>query len=172
MRRLVGNGSAADHPPRDSNHLRILVISFRFPPYQSVGAVSVSKTVKYLVAFGHELRVVTARDQHVPATLPLETDPGSVVATGWLDPIRFAARVWRGRDRVAMTGFSAGGGNRRLVHRIGRLYRCLMVPDTEIGWAWPAYRAGCRLAGSWKPDGGESRLCEENTNQPPTARTR
>ncbi|MGH2539359.1 MAG: glycosyltransferase [Actinomycetota bacterium] len=135
-----------------SPHLKILVMSFRFPPYQSVGAVSVGKTVKYLVALGHEVRVVTARDQLVPATLPLEVDPRSVIATRWLNPMRAAEAVSGGRERVAKSGYSAGRRNERLVHRVGSLYRSLMIPDREIGWGWPAFRAGERLAKRWQPD--------------------
>jgi hypothetical protein len=135
-----------------STHLKILVMSFRFPPYHSVGAVSVGKTVKYLVALGHEVRVVTARDQQVPSTLPIDADPRSVVATGWLNPMRLAEAVSGGRDRVAKAGFSAGSRNDRLVHRVGNVYRSLMIPDKEIGWGWPAFRAGYRLAAGWRPD--------------------
>jgi hypothetical protein len=144
--RTSGGGS------RSSPNLKILVLSFRFPPYQSVGALSVGKTVKYLAAFGHEVRVVTARDQQLPATLPLDVDPHAVVATGWLNPMRVAATAAGGRNRVAKTGFSAGRRRDRFVHRVGSLYRSLMIPDTEIGWGWPAFRAGYRLAVEWRPD--------------------
>jgi glycosyltransferase involved in cell wall biosynthesis len=131
---------------------RILIVSFRFPPYQSVGAVSVGKTAKYLAALGHDVRVVTARDQLVPRTLPVEIDRGSVVSTGWLDPSRGAAIVSGGRGRVAETGFSASANAPGFVRRVGRAYRNLMIPDTEIGWGWPAFRAGRRLARDWVPE--------------------
>src|SRR5712691_8149713 len=132
--------------------MKILVISFRFPPYNAVGGVSVGKTVKYLVALGHEVRVVTARDQQVPATLPMEVDAGAVVATGWLNPMRVAAFAAGGRDHVAASGFSAGRKHERFAHRLGRLYRSLIVPDNQIGWGWSAFRAGFRLATTWRPD--------------------
>jgi hypothetical protein len=145
-------GTTSQEVSRSSTHLKILVMSFRFPPYHSVGAVSVGKTVKYLVAFGHEVRVVTARDQQVPTTLPMDVDPRSVVATGWVNPMRLAEAVAGGRDRVAKSGFSAASRNERLVHRVGDVYRSLMIPDKEIGWGWPAFRAGYRLAVGWRPD--------------------
>jgi hypothetical protein len=84
--------------------------------------------------------------------LPVEIDRGSVVATGWLDPMRLAAAASRRRDRVAQTGFSTGSTNAGVVHRIGAVYRSLMIPDAEIGWGWPASRAGRRLTAGWEPD--------------------
>ncbi len=132
--------------------MKILVVSFRFPPYNSVGAVSVGKTVKYLVALGHDVRVLTARDQQLPVTVPLEVDARTVVSTGWLNPMRLAQPAVGGRARVEATGFSAGRKHARAVHRVGRLYRSVMIPDEQIGWAWPAFRAGRRIVDRWRPD--------------------
>ena len=41
--------------------MKILLISFRFPPYNSVGAVRVSKLARFLMDHGHDIRVLTAR---------------------------------------------------------------------------------------------------------------
>jgi Glycosyl transferase 4-like domain len=152
MNDAAGNATEADPRSLHSARLKILVMSFRFPPYQSVGAVSVGKTVKYLIAMGHDVRVVTARNQQAPETLPLEVDPRSVVATGWFNPMRLVEWAAGGKERVAETGFSAKSGHERFVHRVGSLYRSLMIPDKEIGWAWPAFRVGERLAARWCPD--------------------
>jgi glycosyltransferase involved in cell wall biosynthesis len=145
-------GMTSDEGSESSANMKILVVSFRFPPYNAVGGVSVGKTVKYLVALGHDVRVVTARDQQVPTTLSMEVDAHAVMATGWLNPMRVAEVVAGGRDHVAATGFSAGRKHERLVYRIGRLYRSLIIPDQQIGWGWSAFRAGCRLARTWRPD--------------------
>ena len=144
--------SPSDNSSSMATRLRILVLSFRFPPYNSVGAISVGKTVKYLLALGHDVRVVTARDQQLPATLPLDIDPRAVTATGWMNPMRVAELVAGGRDRVAASGFSAGRKHDRLLHTIGGFYRSLMTPDTEVGWGWPAFRAGRRVVSTWRPD--------------------
>jgi glycosyltransferase involved in cell wall biosynthesis len=132
--------------------MRILVVSFRFPPYNSVGAVSVGKTVKYLIALGHDVRVVTARDQQLPGTVPLEIDARSVVSTGWVNPMRLAQPAVGGGARVEATGFSAGRKHARAIHRVGRVYRSTMIPDGQIGWTWPALRAGRRIVDRWRPD--------------------
>lgn len=150
--RLPAGGPAPEESSGAPTGLKILVVSFRFPPYNSVGGVSVGKTVKYLVALGHEVRVLTARDQQALTTLPIEVDAHAVVATGWMNPMRLAEAAAGGRDRVSATGFSAGRAHQGLVHRVGRFYRSLLVPDKEIGWRWPALRAGRRLVEKWRPD--------------------
>lgn len=149
---LPTGSPSSDRGSADSTNLKILVVSFRFPPYNSAGAVSIGKAAKYLVALGHEIRVVTARDQQLPTTLPMEVDPRFVVATRWFNPKRIAERIGGGKERVAATGFSAGRKHDRLVHLIGRLYRGLMIPDKEIGWGVPGYRAGRRVTKDWRPD--------------------
>ncbi|MGH2637383.1 MAG: glycosyltransferase [Actinomycetota bacterium] len=144
--------ATSSREPAPGDRLRILVVSFRFPPFNSAGAVSIGKAAKYLVALGHEVQVITAGDQQLPTNLPMEVDPGTVVATRWFNPMRVAEPIAGGRQRVSATGFSAGRRHDRLVHRVGRLYRSVMIPDREIGWAWPAVRAGRRLISTWRPD--------------------
>jgi glycosyltransferase involved in cell wall biosynthesis len=132
--------------------MRILVVSFRFPPSHSVGAVSVGKTVKYLERAGHDVRVLTARDQHLPTTLRIESDPAHIVATNWWSPTRAAEGVAGGSERVATQGFSAGRRYSSRVAAVGRAYRSVMIPDQQVGWTVPAIKAGRELIRDWKPD--------------------
>ena len=41
--------------------MRLLIVSFAFPPYNSIGGVRVGKTAKYLASFGHDVRVQNGR---------------------------------------------------------------------------------------------------------------
>ena len=50
---------AVTHP------MRILFISFFFPPYNAIGCVRTGKTAKYLMRFGHDVRVISAREQNL-----------------------------------------------------------------------------------------------------------
>jgi hypothetical protein len=149
---LPAGGAIPDGTGGGSTRLKILVVSFRFPPYNSVGAISVSKTVKYLATFGHEVRVVTARDQQLPTTLPMVLDADSVVATSWVNPMRLVEAAAGGRELVAATGHSAGRRHDRPLYRVGRVYRSIMIPDRQIGWGPPAFVAGCRMTRDWRPD--------------------
>ena len=136
--------------------MRILVVSYFFPPYNAIGAVRVGKTVKYLRALGHDVRVLTARDQPLSPTLALEVPAECVVSTPWWDVNRPVQALLGGRERVAARGYVVGaGGNRArdLVRRAGAVYKAAVHwPDAQIGWAPFATRAGTRLLREWRPD--------------------
>jgi glycosyltransferase involved in cell wall biosynthesis len=133
--------------------MRILIVTFAFPPYNAIGAVRVGKAAKYLRNAGHDVRVLTSRNQPWPATLPLEIPGDLVVATPWLNVNRLAELAAGGRDRVAAQGFEAGAGRQGLKARLGRAYKALLnVPDGQVGWLWPAVRGGARLLSHWRPD--------------------
>lgn len=133
--------------------MRILLISYFFPPYNTIGAVRCSKTAKYLTKFGHEVRVITAKDQLWQPTLPLEIPPNQVINTSWLNinyPVEIALG---GRTQVAAKGYSPKGSLRGILKQMGWLYRTLLnFPDAYIGWFPYALSAASRLLEQWKPD--------------------
>ncbi|MHA1571960.1 MAG: hypothetical protein ACTSWM_09070, partial [Alphaproteobacteria bacterium] len=63
--------------------MKLLLVSFFFPPYNAIGAVRISKLAKFLVDNGHEVRVLTAAGQDLPDTLPLEIPQAWITATPW-----------------------------------------------------------------------------------------
>src|SRR3954470_13508009 len=65
--------------------MRILIVSYAFPPFNSIGGVRVGKTAKYLVHAGHDVRVIAAQDQPFAPTLPLEIPEQNVRYTRWLN---------------------------------------------------------------------------------------
>lgn len=119
--------------------MRILLISYHFPPYNTMGAVRASKTAKYLVRAGHSVRVVSARSQGEGelGTLDLEI-PGSMVSwTSWIGIRR--------RPNLSVGGRADSSQETRLTTRsriYGAAYRAahwssrnlIYVPDREIGW--------------------------------------
>lgn len=137
--------------------VRILVISYAFPPYNDIGHVRVGKTVKYLAQSGHDIRVVTARDQPHAATLPVEIAETHVVRTPWWNVNRPAELMFGGRRKVVERGLESGGGFRPVVQGLRLLYRVLYkewigVPDDMIGWLPYAVRAASRVVEAWRPD--------------------
>lgn len=135
--------------------MRILLISFYFPPYNSIGAVRVGKTAKFLRQFGHDVRVLTATGQPFDASLPLEVPGSCVTAVRYLDmnrPLR-GFRIGRARLEQASVTPRGDGGLRTLLQAARRLYANLAnIPDAQMGWYAPAVRAGRRLLRSWQPD--------------------
>jgi len=134
--------------------MRVLLISYFFPPFNTIGAVRAGKTAAYLERFGHEVRVISALNQPLQPTLPVEINQAHLIQTSWCNvdwPVELAMG---GRRRVAARGFTAGGtGRRSLLSRLGRTYKTLLhVPDGQIGWFPFALRAGSRLLKTWRPD--------------------
>jgi glycosyltransferase involved in cell wall biosynthesis len=79
--------------------MKILIVSWYFPPYSTMGSLRIGKFAKFLIAQGHEVRVISARDEALEKSLPVEV-PGEIVnSTNWIDVNGFPAmaqsvRVW------------------------------------------------------------------------------
>lgn len=137
--------------------LKILLISFCFPPYNDVGHVRVGKLAKFLLRFGHDVQIISARDQPFPATLPIEVPEARVLYTKWVNVNKPAELVFGGRKSVAVRGLDARGTLRSGETVLRRLYRRLYkrfisFPDDQVGWFPYAYNAAARCIERWKPD--------------------
>jgi glycosyltransferase involved in cell wall biosynthesis len=155
--------------------MRVLVISFFFPPYNVIGAVRVGKTAKYLRRSGEDVRVLAAANLDFIPNLELEIPAGDVVYTDWVDfdrPYRalVSGRNWirrrlpggtaarAGSDRIREqrpSTFNSEGPQseaRTLAWRFRLLYTDLVhFPDSARGWRRSAVRAGRELARDWPP---------------------
>lgn len=146
--------------------MRILIVSWYFPPASTMGALCVGKLAKHLIANGHDVRVVCGRDLPFSQTLPLEVPADRVHYARWLDvnaPPRAAAKL-KGllvgstaaptTDAAPKSAGDAGTGSRDgLLRRISHLYmRCLNRPDAYIGWYPFALAAGSRTLNGWRPE--------------------
>ena len=156
--------------------MKILIISFFFPPYNVIGAVRLGKTAKYLLRMGYDVRVLAAAEIPEPPTLALEIPASRVIYTPWFDidrPYKFVLGLWhtvRSRlrtDRVGTSGDLPASGSaspraaddpRRLKGRgVGGLLRLVYTdlfhwPDAALGWRRYAAPAGRAMVRGWKPD--------------------
>ena len=137
----------------DGDFLRILLITYFFPPYNSVGAVRPGKLAAFLHAKGHAVHVLTAKNQPFPLGAKLELPATQVTyADGWSinAPVEL---LMGGRRKVAHTGFGVGLNPNSLKQRLGRLYKTLLHwPDGQIGWVGSAIKAGRHLLQTQKFD--------------------
>lgn len=126
--------------------MKILLLSYHFPPYNAVGAVRPGKLAKFLHRRGHKVHVISADEPPFTSGLPLELPAEQVhKVRGWSvnAPLQW---LLGGRARVASTGFQGTGGGRPWVRRLGAWYKTLLHwPDAEIGWAGAALAEGRRL---------------------------
>lgn len=133
--------------------LRLLVVSYHFPPAETVGARRPAALAALALRQGWDVRVLTAVGPGrggEPTPLPEErviriapspklprlSGPASVPEAGGSAP----ARRSPGRLR--------GGVNRWLV----KAGMELLLPDPQLNWIRPAVRGFHRAAGDWRPD--------------------
>lgn len=133
--------------------MRILIISHAFPPYNSIGAVRVGKTAKYLDEMGHDVRVITTR-QSGPNDLAIEIALDKIVYTPRID-INYPKELLRAKKQNIL---SIDTPVRRIeksnfVDSLWKAYRVLInIPDEAVGWIPYALRAASVLVRVWKPD--------------------
>lgn len=148
--------------------MKILIVSWYFPPCSTMGALRVGKFAKYLVGEGHDVRIVCAKDQPYAMNHPVEVPDNIIFYSRWRDvnwlPAKVqAVRVWlknrRNADDAAGETHSAGPpdaispGAPGLLRRILNVYRHLTnIPDAMIGWLFPALHAARLATKDWSPE--------------------
>lgn len=140
--------------------MKLLIVSWYFPPGNTIGAVRVGKFAKFLHERGIDFRVLTASNWGLPETLPLEVPPERVIGTRWLDlnelprPIKCASNWLKHGGRVrAGDGEPGGAPKKTLVGQFGDAYRVLTnLPDRQIGWLPHALTQVDRRLAGWRPD--------------------
>jgi glycosyltransferase involved in cell wall biosynthesis len=141
--------------------MKVLIVSFAFPPSNVIGAVRVGKLARYLDHRGHDVRVLTT-DVVEDRSLPLEISRERVFYTEyrerrhWIDRV---VRLLRGRTALPAEGRHEdappqdGAQPRSLQQTLRRHYFGLIhIPDMRADWVWTAIPAGRRLISEWKPE--------------------
>ncbi len=138
--------------------MKVLIVSFSFPPSNTVGAIRVGKLARYLERRGYELRVLTT-DVDEDRSLPLEVPKECAVYTDyrkrryWLGVSvgRFRSRPAIGSDEVSP---AQDKRPRKLIwDMLRRQYHGMVgIPDQRIDWMRTAIPAGRRLIEGWRPD--------------------
>lgn len=139
--------------------MRVLIISFCFPPFNSIGGLRVGKTAKYLAEHGHDVRVLTAEGQPYPPTLPMELPPEKVIYGRWVSISKFAGgTLSEGRNAppgavAPKDGLTKDSLTYALKKKLGIFARALLYfPDAYVGWVPFASKAASQLIERWRPD--------------------
>ena len=156
--------------------MRVLIVSFAFPPSRIIGAIRVGKTAKYLHRFGHDVRVVAGRDPPYETGAEMEIASGHVSEAPWVNvdaPYEWvlktvhASRSFLRRNHApthqapwvnsAWDRLHGSGGEpkttRRMAERVRLAYQDLFhLPDSSIGWFPSALREARRIAKQFRPD--------------------
>lgn len=130
--------------------MKILIVSFAFPPSNAIGAVRVGKMAKEFLSRGHEVRVLTAKDDTLPHTLNTEVSEELVTRTPWFNVNWIPFRFLQSRGDFHKKGYAPSNP---LLSWLGNLYKTLLnFPDGQIGWLPFALRTGMKLVRNWRPD--------------------
>ena len=126
--------------------MKILLLSYFYPPYLAAGASRAGQLVSQWRAAGANVTVLAATPGDIPRFGDLAGD------VNWTKPIEVNAlpRLVVGRS-VLESGFQRAlpGG----LHPLGRAYRQLInFPDGQVGWLPTAVRAARRLIREITPD--------------------
>lgn len=132
----------------DQTRRTALIVSFHFPPTNSIAAVRLGKFAKYLSHFGWEVIVLTvSRVKGFPPTLSLEINESNVVRTGYFGI--GSATLYNLAGEQKNTDSAVKSTRMSFFHRLARLVepfyslplvRLLLVEP--IGWYRPALKAG------------------------------
>jgi hypothetical protein len=142
--------------------VKILILSWYFPPVNSIGAVRIGKLARFLVGRGHEIGVAAGSDWRLPETLPLGFTLDRLAYAKWFDinaPPRIANACLRrlrgggGAETAAPSPPAAATGGTTITTRLRDLWvHLLNHPDDRIGWYPDLVRQALRLTRDWRPD--------------------
>ena len=147
--------------------VKILLVSFHFPPDAPLAATRAPKFAKYLLDRGHDVRVICAREPQPTVTHALDIDEARITRTDWRDlatipneviarirPVRPAGKSPASPVRnVTAPMTPARPARPRLRTRLGEFYQSAICrPDRRAGWRRPALQAARALFAEWIPD--------------------
>lgn len=123
--------------------MRVLFLTYHYPPDPAVGAIRAGNIVRELEGRGHEVVVIATGQGY-----------GEVEQVHRIRPLPNATQFYRksrrdgGDRRKKGTGSSVAKRNRPLPFWKRAALSLLLLPDEHQGYVWPAVRLGRRLARS------------------------
>ena len=135
--------------------MKILLVTWYFPPSRTIAAVRLGKLARYLLAQGHDVRVVTPLDPPLPQDLAVDFPADRVVRTPWQPPLSGGQPTHRAPAPAAAGTVPEGGvGKRSLLKRtLWRLHASFSAfPDNRAPWLPFAVQGGAQLLAGWRPD--------------------
>ena len=148
------------HHPREGHiKIRILLVTWHFPPVNAIADVRLGKLARFLAAESHDLRVITVDNPGGDRSLPVEIEADRVARTRFIDVDRLInPLVWYGRLGRRIRGAPTLARVKQAVgptgqNQFSKLYRELVfLPDRYVGWCLPLLAELRRLERTWRPD--------------------
>jgi len=144
--------------------VKVLIVSWYFPPVNTIGAIRVGKFARFLLERGHDVGVVAGSKWGAPETLPLGVPLARIAYAQPFDinagPQWIQQQLKRSNlpaNAVAPAVHSADGHrqpqHKSILRQLSNLYLWLTnIPDNRIGWLPAAYLTCRRMCRTWRPD--------------------
>ena len=134
--------------------MKILFITYFFPPFNTIGAVRTGKTAEKLLELGHDVRVISADDQNFHPNLKSKFPESKVYRTNWLDfdrPINLFTSKEKVEQQLSIgKKFSIKS---LLIGFFQKTYNFFFnKPDKHIGWYPYAVKKSKSIHEEFKPD--------------------
>ncbi len=134
--------------------MKLLLITWYFPPSRTIAAVRLGKLARHLLAKGHDIRVLTPQDPPLPQDLAFDFPAERVIRTSWQPAVSGQGRA-APRPTIAAVGTIPNAGPRPswLKRKLRHLRASFApFPDPRITWRSFAVQAGEALLADWRPD--------------------
>jgi hypothetical protein len=145
--------------------MQILIVSGYFAPFAPMSGVRAGKLAKYLLARGHDVRVLAARDLPYPPLLRVEIPADRIRYAKRIDVNALPRLLARLRHRPSPAARDTGpaaapaaahtkrAGIAELLHRLVGVYQDITNwPDPQIGWLPYAVADGSAMLKEWRAD--------------------
>ncbi len=135
--------------------MKLLLVTWYFPPTRTIAAVRLGKLARYLLARGHDIRVLTPQDPPLPQDLAFDFPAERVIRTPWQAANAGSAPAGYDQETAAAGTMPAavGGEPTLLKRKYWRLHSSFSrFPDARAPWLPFALEAGGELLADWRPD--------------------
>ncbi len=141
--------------------MKILIVSYYFPPYNTIGAIRAGKMAKYFHQAGHDVRVISAEDPilegPLPKTLAVEIPKDKIDYTKWFDLNKWSRSLYLkifNKKNLPPTFHHKQFKKRRSPAQVltQTLRSIVNIPDAKFGWVKYAVKKSNEVFKSWKPD--------------------
>ncbi len=135
--------------------MKILFITYFFAPYNCIGAVRTTRTVEKLIDMGHDVKIISAKDQHLMSNLSTTVSETHIKRTSWFD---FEKPIYSilGSNKVSSVKNNTHKGSftSKLLNLINIIFqRVISMPDKYIGWYSFAVKESKKIINKgWVPD--------------------
>lgn len=153
--------------------MKILVVSWYFPPANTMGALRLGKLAKYLLSRDHDVRVVCGRDLPRHQTLAVEVPEHRIFSTPWRFDNRVVETAAQLRCSLGQLAQAMASPTPRATDAIAGVAgnaavdpddlptvsaaRALAIdltsfPDERVAWLAHAFRGARAALDGWRPD--------------------